>query len=59
MNKLQIIGIGIIFAGGITGYFFQENSIISTTSGFLCAIGLALVIKLFPFKKLNNFNLKK
>jgi hypothetical protein len=54
MNKLQIIGIGIIITGGITGYFFQENNIISTTSGFLCAIGLALVIKLFPFKKLNK-----
>ena len=54
MNKLQIIGIGITIAGGITGYFFQENNIISTTSGVICAVGLTLAIKLFPLKKLNK-----
>ena len=51
MNKYQIIGIGIIIAGGIIGYFFEENNIISTLSGVLCAVGLTLILKWFPIKK--------
>ena len=51
MNKLQIIGIGIIITGGIMGYFFEENNIISFLSGVLCAVGLTLIFKWFPLKK--------
>jgi uncharacterized membrane protein len=51
MNKLQIIGIIIIITGIFTGYFFEENNIISTISGVLSAIGLSLILKWFPLKK--------
>ncbi|WP_299126284.1 hypothetical protein [uncultured Winogradskyella sp.] len=56
MNKSQTIGIGIIIVG-IIAYLLFENSIIQTTSGALCAIGLGLILKWIPFKKkiqLNN-----
>jgi len=56
MNKSQIIGIGIIIIGGITGYFFEENNIISTLSGVLCAVGLTLILKWFPLKKRKQLN---
>jgi hypothetical protein len=54
MNKLQIIGIGIIIIGGITAYFFEENNIISTIAGVLCAIGLLFILKWFPLKRHNS-----
>lgn len=50
MNKIQIIGIGIIGIG-IAAYFLTQDNIIHTISGTLCAIGLGFVFKWIPFKK--------
>lgn len=50
MNKLQIIGIGIIIVG-IIAYLLVDHNIISTLSGALCAIGLGYIFKWIPFKK--------
>lgn len=52
MTKEQWIGIGIIAIGSIV-YFLFENDILQTISGVLCAIGLALILKLITFKKQN------
>ena len=53
MNKIQIIGLGIIILGGIASYFYEENNIISILSGVLCAVGLTFVLKWFPFQNRN------
>ena len=53
MNKSQIIGIGIGIVG-VIAYLLFDNSIIQTTSGVLCAIGLGFVLKWIPFKKQNS-----
>jgi len=53
MTKSQTIGIGIIIVG-IIAYLLFENSIIQTTSGVLCAIGLGFVFKWIPLKKQNS-----
>ena len=53
MNKSQIIGIVIIIVG-IVAYLLFDNSIIQTTSGILCAIGLGFIFKWIPFKKQNS-----
>jgi len=47
MNKSQKIGIGILIVG-IIAYLLVDNSIIQTTSGVLCAIGLGLICKWIP-----------
>jgi len=53
MNKSQKIGIGILIVG-IIAYLLVVNSIIQTTSGVLCAIGLGLICKWIPLKKQNS-----
>jgi hypothetical protein len=50
MNKSQIIGIGIIIVG-IIAYLLVDNSIMQTTSGVLCSIGLGFIFKWISFKK--------
>lgn len=50
MNKNQLIGIGVLFVGIATS-FLANHSILTMLSGFLCAIGLGLILKFIPFKK--------
>ncbi|MDN3619816.1 MULTISPECIES: hypothetical protein [Polaribacter] len=53
MNKSQIKGIAVlIFA--IIAYLLLDNSFMKTASGFLCAVGLGLILKWIPFKKQNS-----
>lgn len=53
MNRNQLIGIGIMLIGIIISVF-TDNSILTMLSGFLCAIGLGLILKFIPFKKQNR-----
>ena len=52
MNKTQPIVITIIMIE-ILIFWSTENAIIHVISGTSCAIGLSLILKLPPFKKMN------
>ena len=50
LNKLQIIGLGVLLIG-ITTPFLVEISVIKTIAGVISAIGIGLTLKWIPFKK--------
>ena len=50
LNKLQIIGIGIILFGIIIP-FLVENNIVETIAGVIAAIGIGFIFKWIPFRK--------
>jgi len=50
LNKLQIIGIGILLFG-ITIPFLVENNVVETIAGVIAAIGIGFIFKWIPFRK--------
>ena len=50
LNKLQIIGIGILLFGIIIP-FLVENNVVEIIAGVIAAIGLGLIFKWIPFRK--------
>lgn len=52
LNSFQIIGIGLVILG-FSASFFTENNFLGTISGIIAAIGVALILKWFPYTKKN------
>lgn len=53
LNSLQILGIGLVILG-FSVPFFTENDFLGTLSGITAAIGVALILKWFPYTKKKN-----
>ena len=50
LNKIQFIGMGIVLVG-VIGASLNESALIGIPSGFMSAVGAALILKIIPLKK--------